>query len=80
MDNLARAAMLAKEAGMSYGRWMALQKPKKREKKIPEGWIACELCGKYFKPHTNQRFCDLSCRAEAYYQKTRKEKKNESST
>jgi hypothetical protein len=66
MDNLAREAMLAKEAGVSYGQWKALQKPKQVLRKIPEGWIACEHCGKYFKPRANQRFCDIGCRAEAY--------------
>ena len=77
MDNLARDAMLAKQAGMSYGRWKALQKPKQVLRKIPKGWIPCEHCGKYFKPKPKQRFCDITCRAEAYYLKTRKEKKNE---
>lgn len=77
MDNLDRCAREAKKAGMSYGHWMALQTPKEFIRKIPEDWIACERCGKYFKPSTNQRFCDITCRAEAYREKTRKDKLNE---
>lgn len=81
MDNLAKCAKEAKKAGISYGRYMALKKTKLQPRKIPEGWIACEWCGKYFKPHqSNQRYCEIGCRSEAYQEKIRKEKKNESST
>lgn len=76
MDNLARNAMLAKQAGMSYGQWKSLQPPDKIEKKIPEGWVVCKWCGKHFKPRTNQKYCDIDCRVYAYNAKIRKEKQD----
>ena len=68
MDNLARNAMLARQAGMSYGKWKAMQEPVKVENKpIPKGWKKCEGCGKVFKPNdVRQRFCDVTCRTETY--------------
>lgn len=67
MDNLAREAMLARKAGMSYGRWKAMQKPKKAVKKaIPEGWKVCLYCGKPFKPRCGMKYCDIQCRTMAY--------------
>lgn len=67
MDNLARNAMLAKQAGMSYGKWKAMQPiVPVVKKKIPDGWKACEHCGEPFKPKQGQRFCDIGCRNEAY--------------
>ena len=67
MDNLARNAMLAKQAGMSYGKWKAMQPIVKVEQKpIPEGWRKCEYCGKPFKPVQGKRFCEMDCRKEAY--------------
>ena len=73
MDNLARDAMLAKQAGMSYGRWKAMQEPVKPKKKdIPEGWKVCKGCGKAFKPHDcKQKYCDIGCREEAYKPRAR---------
>lgn len=76
VDNISRIAMMAKQAGMSYGQLQALREPVAYEKKIPEGWIACEYCGKYFKPYMNKRFCDIDCRRMAYDAKIRKEKQN----
>lgn len=69
MDNLAMNAMLAKEAGMSYGQWKALQPVVKLEKTIPEGWEPCEYCGKLFKKSKGKRFCEIGCRTAAYRQK-----------
>lgn len=73
MDNLARDAMLAREAGMTYGRWKAMQKPAKPVKKeIPEGWKECPQCKKLFKPNrANQIYCDIGCRTKAYAPKAR---------
>ena len=72
-DSLARDVMLAKQAGMSYGQWKALQPIipiAKRE--IPDGWRRCEWCGKPFKPvRGGKRFCEASCRTEAYREKAR---------
>ena len=65
MDNLAKDAMLARKAKMSYGRWKAMQdRPVVIEKKeeIPPGWRACRNCGKAFKPvQGNQQYCDIEC-------------------
>lgn len=67
MDRLAMNAMLARQAGMSYGKWKAMQKPiKVEEKPIPEGWQKCEHCGKPFKKKQGKRFCDIYCRQKAY--------------
>lgn len=67
MDNLAIETMLARKAGMSYGKRKALQPRKdQKEKTIPDGWAKCECCGKLFKKTPNKRFCDIGCRSEAY--------------
>lgn len=67
MDNLARDAILARKAGMTYGRWKAKQKPEKVEKKeIPEGWKVCPQCGKPFKPAHGKEYCNNECRIQAY--------------
>lgn len=67
MDNLAREAMLAMQAGMSYGKWKAMQEPVAvGEKPIPDGWQKCEKCGKPFKSGKGKRFCDEICRRTAY--------------
>ena len=66
MDRLARNAMLARQAGMSYGKWKALQPRIPVEKMAPENWIECEWCGKPFRPRGGKRFCDLDCRDRAY--------------
>ena len=72
MDNIARNAMLAKQAGVSYGKWMAMQEPVKvTEKSIPEGWVKCECCGKPFKKSHGKRFCDIECRRKAYEAKAK---------
>ena len=50
MDSLARNAMLARQAGMSYGKWKALQpREEPKEKPLPEGWVKCQWCGKAIK-------------------------------
>lgn len=70
MDRLARNAMLARRAGMSYGKWKALQPiVEVEEKPIPEGWRKCEYCGKPFMRKQGKRFCDFSCRNMAYQAK-----------
>lgn len=72
MDNLARCAMLAKKEGMSYGNWIAIygeKEIKKKEEPIPDGWKLCEYCGKPFRGMHNKRFCDMTCRVQAYYEK-----------
>ena len=72
MDNLARDMLLAKQAGMSYGKWKALHPatmPKKKQ--TPAEMIPCEHCGKLFRKRNGKRFCDANCRNDAYYEKER---------
>lgn len=73
MDRLSRNAMLAKQAGMSYGKWKAMQPPVDATKTIPDGWKACEYCGKPFPPKSHQRFCEYSCREAAQRERKWKE-------
>lgn len=77
MDNLARDCMLARKAGMSYGRWKAMQEPVKPKKEVvPEGWRKCKGCGTAFKPKkANNVFCEIGCRTEYYYEKHRESKR-----
>lgn len=72
MDNLARCAMLAKKAGVSYGNWMAMHGEKdikKKEEPIPDGWKPCEYCGKLFRARGTKRYCEPECRNSDYYKK-----------
>lgn len=67
--------MLARQAGMSYGKWKAMQPIEPIVKpEIPEGWQKCEECGRAFPPKSNKRFCDGVCRRTAY-EKNRLDKK-----
>lgn len=75
MDNLDHCAMLAREAGISYGKWKALQPVVKVEKVVPvlpDGWKSCEWCGKPFKSIKGKRFCEAGCRTEAARAKDKK--------
>ena len=84
MDRLAKNAMKAMKAGMSYGKWKALQPVVPAEEKpLPEGWLNCERCGKPFKKRGGtKRFCNDECRSVAYrdkhnaYMQQYREKKN----
>lgn len=66
MDNLAKDAKKAMEAGMSYGRWKATQPiVHKLPRKIPKGYRlgVCKECGKEFiTNHPEKIFCDDYCR------------------
>lgn len=68
MDKLSQEVAMAHAAGMSYGKWKAMQEPVKIVKPdtLPEGWKKCELCGKPFKPRKGKRFCDEVCVKKAY--------------
>lgn len=64
MDNLARNAMLAKQAGMSYGRWKALQKPVKSKKQPDHNMLTCPECGTEFrKGNQKQKYCSYYCQS-----------------
>lgn len=75
MDNLARDSIAAAAAGMSYGKWKALQehkpnKPKEEENLCADGNKICEYCGEEFTPsRKTQRFCCDRCYHKAYYRK-----------
>lgn len=67
-DKLAQDVAAAMAAGMSYGKWKALQGiPARAEtvKGMPEGWKKCPWCGVIFKPHVNQKYCDIQCQRTA---------------
>ena len=76
MDNLTKQAVLARRAGVSYGKWMAMNAPAEIEKKIPEGWPICKYCKKPFKPRSKRQrvFCDVVCQQQEYYETHREEK------
>ncbi|MBQ2785850.1 MAG: hypothetical protein IJF02_05055 [Oscillospiraceae bacterium] len=84
-DKLAQEVAQALACGMSYGKWKAMQDPVKIEKKLPEGWKACEWCGKHFKPKTArpQKYCEVNCQRAASklrhneYMSVRREKMKE---
>lgn len=72
MDRLARNAMLARQAGMSYGKWKAMQTPVVIIKK-PEG-LVCKYCGKTF-PKNKYRaraYCSDYCKYNAKVERTKK--------
>ena len=76
IDALAMDAVKAKEAGMSYGRWKAMQMVEEKPKGIPEGWLVCQYCGKPFKPKTKRpmKYCELFCQQQASWERERLKK------
>ena len=76
MDRLAMNAMLAMKAGMSYGKWKALQPAVVPEKKeLPEGWRLCPGCGKEFTGRKNKKYCCKECQVEDYHKRISKTNK-----
>ena len=77
MDNLAKDAAAALAAGMSYGKWKAMQdNPVVIEKKevLREGWKVCPVCGKKFKLNkygSRQIYCEIGCQKKAQYERTK---------
>lgn len=75
LDRLSREASAALAAGMSYGKYKALQKPDvivpKKPKKLIEK--TCQLCGATFYQSDNRvrKYCSQECSAEADYQARR---------
>ena len=78
MDNLARNAMLARQAGMSYGQWKASHPTTKAERGLGERECVCQHCGRVFllKNKHKRKYCEFYCESEAakLRQKERKEK------
>lgn len=75
-DALAMDAVKAKKAGMSYGRWKAMQTVVEKPKGIPDGWKVCEYCGKPFKPKNKRprKYCELFCQQQASWERERLKK------
>lgn len=63
MDNLAKEAVLARSAGMSYGKWKAMQNPTKIEKKADPNERRCRNCGEIIVQKTNRSrfYCGAYC-------------------
>lgn len=71
-DKLAQEVSQAIAAGMSYGKWKAMQPIENAEDKERENWTTCEYCGKAFKPKKGKRFCNVECQKLAYSERSRK--------
>lgn len=73
MDKLAWENAQALAAGMSYGKWKAMQEPVKivKEKELPEGWCRCAWCNTPFKPKTKRprKYCESRCQQIAWNSK-----------
>ena len=67
VDKIALDNAAALAAGMSYGKWKAMQEVKIKPKEIPEGWLVCQHCGKAFKPKTKRptKYCEVFCQERA---------------
>jgi hypothetical protein len=82
-DNLAKDAAAALAAGMSYGRWKAMNpntvRAEPESDEIPDGWKLCKHCGKQFKPRkgTRQFYCEPWCQKEAHRERDRKRKRKQ---
>ena len=76
MDRLARNAMLAKQAGMSYGKWKAMQEPVKTVQKEEKHY--CLNCGRevFAKTKIIPKYCDMYC-GNAYRYKQQKEREEQ---
>ena len=75
-DKLAWEVSQAIAAGMSYGKWKALQPIVTTADKLPDGWKRCEYCRRPFKPTTNaKRFCDSVCQRKSYKERIKQGEK-----
>lgn len=78
VDKLAQDVAKADAAGMSYGKWKAMQQEEKKIQpdELPKGWKICPNCGMRFKSGRGKIFCDDVCRRQAYADKAREQDKN----
>ena len=73
MDNLAKDAFMAKQNGMSYGKYMATKKPAyKAADSAPRGAkmeLVCAVCGKKFYRYDRrfQKYCSRQCKDKNDY-------------
>ena len=70
MDNLARNAFMAKQAGLSYGKWKAMQPIVTVAKKQVKTKV-CPWCGKQFEASGKKEYCDNLCNRNAYYNRNK---------
>lgn len=76
-DRLAQESTAALAAGMSYGKWKAMQNPVEIQKPpIPDGWRTCVWCGSPFKikNNKNQLYCEVYCQRSAQSDREKKKK------
>ena len=81
MDNLAKIAKLARQKGLSYGKYQALYgKPiqkkeepaeKKQHHEYQRFLKICPWCGEEFYGKSNQTYCKPFCQKEAGKQRAR---------
>ena len=78
MDNLAKDAFMAKQNGMSYGKYMATKKPAyKTEDAPPRGAkvkFVCAVCGSVFYRYDRraQKYCSLKCKQKVDNEREKK--------
>ena len=73
LDQLTRDVLEAEKAGMTYGKWKAMQSHRKPEPKTnPESDRRCKVCGKAI-PLGSRRstFCSDECKMQWDYKKNR---------
>lgn len=63
IDKLGRDIKAASDAGMSYGKWKAMQNPVKIEPPKVGTKFTCECCGKEFVRYDNRqvKYCSWDC-------------------
>ena len=75
IDKLSQEVSMALAAGMSYGKWKAMQPVKDVSEKavaVPKNMKQCPHCKKMFSPSNGkQKFCEPFCQKEAYKDKNR---------
>lgn len=71
-DQLSLDAAEARKAGMSYGKWKAIQGAQNVQRKDHDT-ARCEFCGTLIRlnPKCRRQFCDERCRSEFYNQRKR---------
>lgn len=81
MDQLTLDCIEARKAGMTYGRWKALQPPKEKApdqvEEEPSGKY-CRVCGKMI-PRTSPRkvYCSNTCMNQYDYYRAKKKKREQ---
>ena len=76
MDNLARAAFMARQEGLSYGQYMAKHGTNPYAKKKPgkQGYICLECCTEIPKDSKRRKFCSDECSAKYHHRRDKNKK------